>query len=240
MKILVDTHTHTVLSGHSYSTLLENVEYAAKIGLEGIVSSDHGPAIPGASPVFIINVLRAIPQEINGVRIYLGTEANIVDYAGSLDIPKGYLKKTEFVIASMHDVVIEPATKEDHLAGYIGALENPFVDVIGHSGTPAYDMNREEFVKAARRMNKLIEINNHSFRFRPGSESNCSEIIRLCIKYDVRITVSSDSHFCMSVGGFEHALASLEENNFPYELIVNRTRESMEQYLKERQIRLAK
>lgn len=240
MKILVDTHTHTVLSGHSYSTLLENVEYASKIGLEGIVSSDHGPAIPGASPEFIINVLRTVPKEISGVRIYRGVEADIIDYTGKIDISERYLKKTEFVIASLHDVVIQPGTKEEHLAGYIGALENPYVDVIGHSGTPAYDMDREEFVKAARRMNKLIEINNHSFRFRPGSECNCNEIIRYCIKYDVRITVSSDSHFCMGVGAFDHALEELHNNNFPQELIVNRTRESMEQYLKERQIRLAK
>jgi putative hydrolase len=240
MKILVDTHTHTVLSGHSFSTLLENAEYAGKIGLQGIVSTDHGPAIPGASPEFIINVLRTVPEEIGGVRIYRGVEANIINYAGGLDISTGYLKKTEFVIASLHDVVIEPGTREEHLAGYIGALENPYVDVIGHSGTPAYDMEREEFVKAVKRADKLIEINNHSFRFRPGSECNCSEIIRYCIKYDVRITVSSDSHFCMSIGGFDHALSELQKQNFPFELIVNRSRESMDEYLKERRNRLVK
>ncbi|MEI6101036.1 MAG: phosphatase, partial [Eubacteriales bacterium] len=238
--ILVDTHTHNLLSGHAYSTLLENMAYAAKIGLEGIVNSDHGPAILGASPEFCLSVLRTVPQEIDGVRLYRGIEANILDYTGKLDISRGFLKMTEFVIASLHDIVIAPASREEHLAGYMGAFANPYVDVIGHSGNPAFDLDREELVRSAGRANKLIEINNHSFRFRPGSEINCNEIIRLCIKYNVRITVSSDAHFAMGVGSFENVLAALEQNGFPEELIVNLNRKSMDCYLAERQTRLAK
>ena len=204
------------------------------------MNSDHGPAIPGASPDFCINVLRSIPPEIEGVRVYHGIEANIMDYTGKLDISRGLLKMTEFAIASMHDVVIKPAGRDEHLAAYTGALENPYVDVIGHSGNPAFDVDREALVRAVRNKNKLIEINNHSFRFRPGSEPNCSEIIRLCIQYDVRITVSSDAHFATEVGRFADALASLRENGFPEELIVNRNRKTMESYLAERGARIAK
>ena len=35
MKLEVDTHTHTVLSGHAHSTLMENAAAAAKMGLKG-------------------------------------------------------------------------------------------------------------------------------------------------------------------------------------------------------------
>ncbi len=35
MKILVDTHTHTIASDHAYSTILENAAAAARAGLEG-------------------------------------------------------------------------------------------------------------------------------------------------------------------------------------------------------------
>ena len=239
MKILVDTHTHTLLSGHAYSTLLENVKQASEIGLEGVVNTDHGPAIPAASPDFCLSVQRTIPEEIYGVRIYRGIEANVMDYEGAIDISPGFLKMTDFVIASMHDVVIRPGSREENLAGYKGALSNPYVDIIGHPGTPAYDTDREAFVKAVKHENKLVEVNNHSYMFRKGSADNCGEIIRMCKKYDVRVAVSSDAHFCMSVGRFEYALKLLDENDFPPELVVNRTRESLDEYLKERGKRLS-
>lgn len=240
MKVLVDTHTHNVLSGHAYSTLLENVLYAAKTGMEGIVNTDHGPLIPGASPDFCLSTLRTVPPEIEGVRVYRGIEANITDHTGKLDISRGFLKMTEFVIASMHDVVIPPTNREEHLAAYTGTLQNPYVDVIGHAGNPSFDIDREALVRAVRDAGRLIEINNHSFKFRPGSETNCCEIMRLCIQYDVRITVSSDAHFAYSVGQFESALAALHEIGFPEELVVNRSRKSMDEYLRERQTRTAK
>jgi putative hydrolase len=218
---------------------MENAKYASETGLEGLANTEHGPAILNAGPDFCLSVQRTIPEELFGVRVYHGVEANIMDYEGNIDIRKGYLKMTDFVIASMHDIVVEPASREEHLAGYEGVLENPYVDVIGHPGTPAFDMDREAFVKAVRRENKLVEVNNHSFRFRPGSAERCGEIVRLCSQYDVRVVVSSDAHFCMSVGGFENALRILEENAFPPELVVNRTRKTMDAYLKERQRRLS-
>ena len=48
MHIEVDTHTHTVLSGHAHSTIIENATAAARIGLKGIVMSDHGPMLQSA------------------------------------------------------------------------------------------------------------------------------------------------------------------------------------------------
>lgn len=239
MKILVDTHTHNVLSGHAYSTVMENARYASEIGLQGMVNTDHGPAIPSASPDFCLSVQRTIPEELFGVRIYRGAEANIVDFEGTIDIRRGYLKMTDFVIASLHDVVIDPGSPEQHLAAYEGVLKNPYVDMIGHPGTPAFEMDREAFVRAAARENKLIEVNNHSFKFRRGSAENCGEIVRLCKKYGVRMAVSSDAHFCMGVGGFENALKILDENGFPPALVVNRTRETMDAYLAERRERLS-
>lgn len=45
MKFVLDAHTHTIASGHAYSTLLENVNYAAEKGLELIGITDHAPAM---------------------------------------------------------------------------------------------------------------------------------------------------------------------------------------------------
>ena len=43
--IEVDTHTHTVLSGHAWSTLNENCIAASSRGLKGLCLTEHGPAM---------------------------------------------------------------------------------------------------------------------------------------------------------------------------------------------------
>ena len=45
MKIVVDTHTHTLASGHAYSTIQEMAIEAAKNNIEAFAVTDHGPAI---------------------------------------------------------------------------------------------------------------------------------------------------------------------------------------------------
>ena len=49
MKICFDMHTHTVASGHAFSTFKENVEEAAAKGLCAMGMSDHAPAMPGSA-----------------------------------------------------------------------------------------------------------------------------------------------------------------------------------------------
>ena len=41
MKLLFDLHTHTVASGHAFSTLKENIEEAAAKGLKAMGMSDR-------------------------------------------------------------------------------------------------------------------------------------------------------------------------------------------------------
>ena len=73
-KNLIDVHTHTVLSTHAYSTLLENAKYASQINLKYLGVSDHGPAIPGGQHIFAIYNMKVIPEYIEGVRILKGVE----------------------------------------------------------------------------------------------------------------------------------------------------------------------
>lgn len=222
LKIEVDTHTHTVLSGHAYGTLKENAQAAYDMGLKGFVCADHGPEIPGAAPAFTLPaVLDGLPDHIEGVRLVKGAEANILDATGSLDLPERFLAVTEFVIASLHTVSFPPADREANTAAVLGALANPWVDCIGHPGNPKYPIDYEAVVRRAQELGKPMEINNHSFKYRHGSEPNCREIIRLCRKYHVPIVVSSDAHSSYAVGDFERALAVLEDENVPQDLILN-------------------
>ncbi|MHB1315468.1 MAG: phosphatase [Christensenellales bacterium] len=238
MKFSVDTHTHTVNSGHAFSTLMENVRAAVDVGLEGICLTEHGPAMPGGPVWFYFGTFEIVPGEIDGVRIFMGVEANIVDYYGTLDVNEKYLGRLSYVLASLHDVCLNPATKEQHTAATLAALENKYVDVIAHPGNPAFDVDREAVVLAAKKHNKLIEINNHSFTYRKGCYANCVDFVRLCKKHSVRIAVASDAHICFEIGRFDKACEILKQESFPYELIVNRSLKSFEEFLEERSRRI--
>ena len=49
LKYCLDTHTHTVASGHAYSTIHEMVEFAKQKGLSLLAITDHAPTMPGST-----------------------------------------------------------------------------------------------------------------------------------------------------------------------------------------------
>ncbi len=238
MNMEVDTHTHTVLSGHAHSTLLENAAAAAKKGLKGFVMTDHGPKLPGACPEFNLATYPFLPSHIEGVRIYPGVESNIIDFSGTIDVRDKYLQFTDYVIAGLHEVVILPGTKQQNTQAVIGAFSNPYVDIISHPDNPAYELDYEAVVKAAASQNKLLEVNNHSFVYRKGGAANAAVYLPLCKKYGVRVAVSSDAHFAPNIGRHDLAIGIMAEHGFPEELIVNLTMQRFENYIAERKKRI--
>ncbi len=48
MNTLLDVHTHTVASGHAFSTLQEMAVAASEKGLKLRGITEHAPGIPGA------------------------------------------------------------------------------------------------------------------------------------------------------------------------------------------------
>ena len=239
MLDIVDLHTHTYASGHAFNTLYEMAKSASEKGLGLYGVSDHGPAMEGAANRFYFIAGNRVPDYLFGVRTLFGIEFNIIDYEGNVDIPAKLGHRLEFVIASMHDVVIDPGTVEQNTAAALNALKKPYIDVIGHPDRTWADMNSEEIVRGTAELGKIIEINNHSFSD-PTAVNNCRTIIQLCKKLDVRITLASDAHIAYNVGHFPKAIAMLEEENFPEELIVNRNMQTFEEYLSTRTYRAKK
>ncbi len=231
MKFEVDTHTHTVLSGHAQSTLLENAAAAAENGIKGIVLSDHGPSIQSAPPDFVISTYDSMPKSIYGVRIYYGTEANIMDYNGTIDIKEEYLKLLDFAIAGLHGFVIDTGSKKQNTDAVIGAISNKYVDMISHPDNPSYEIDYEAFVKETGKLGKIVEVNEHSIWYRKGSKENTLKYLELCRKHDVRIAVSSDAHISLNIGVCDTAAAVLKECAFPEELIVNLTKQRFDEYI---------
>lgn len=222
MKFLVDTHCHTISSGHAYSTILENAEAAAEKGLEIIAMTDHGPSMPGGPHIFHIGNQRVIPDYIKGVRVLKGVEANIMDYDGGLDLPESYLKRLEIVIASFHDVCIAPGSVEENTRALIAAMRNPYVDIIAHPGNPDYPIDIDKLIQCAKDTGKLIEINNSSFiGSRKGSADNCRRIAAKAVEKGVTLTAGSDSHICYDVGRFDKVEEIFSQVGVPEELVIN-------------------
>jgi putative hydrolase len=234
MRFVVDTHTHTIASGHAYSTIQEMAKGAADKGIEMMAVTEHGPELPGAPGFLYFHNLKILPPTIHGVRIIKGVEANIMDFDGSIDLPERFLSKLDFCMAGYHEPCLKPGKVHDHTKGMIKALSNPLIDAVSHPGNPKYQVDIEEVVLAAKEHGKLIEINNHSFAVRTGSEENCRLFAILCKKHGVRIVTGSDAHFSDSVGEFGKVYRLLEEVDFPLELILNTSVQKVDAYIKER------
>jgi len=238
MNIEVDTHTHTILSGHAHSTVMENAHAAAKLGLKGFVITEHGAMFPCAPPEININTYRYLPRHMEGVKVYHGIEADIVDYDGQIDIREKYLFQLEFAIAGLHLVVLGSGGLKKDTDAVVAALANKHIDMISHPDHPAYQLDYEVIAKEAGRMGKLLEINDQSLGYREGTLGNAHELVKWCKHFGTRVAVSSDAHSAYGMGRFDTALAVLAENNFPEELVVNATQPRFEEYLEERTRRI--
>lgn len=234
----VDTHTHTVVSGHAWSTLTENVNAAKQRGLKGLCVTEHGPDMPQGAPGYVPLSQTMLPVEYDGVKIFKGIEADINNFNGSIDINDKYLPYCEFVIASIHQPVLSGGTTEQNTAAYINALRNPYIDILGHPENPRVPCDLEAIIRVAAENNKLLEMNNNSLSaVRPGSLPYIIRYIELCKKMQARICVASDAHFHTMVGNVSPMMKLLDEHGYPPQLIVNLTIEGFEAYLSERKRR---
>ena len=235
MKIVLDTHAHTLASGHAYNTIREMAKAAADKGLEAIALTDHAPDMPGSCHLFYFQNLRVVPRNQCGVKLFLGTEANILDENGSVDLPDSVLAEMDLVIASIHPPCSKGAkTKKDITNAYLAAMENPHIDIIGHPDDGRFMVDYEAIVKKAKETHTLLELNNSSLRpggFRVNTRENDLEMLRLCKKYEVPISIGSDAHVDVDLAGFDLAMEVLKECEFPEELVVNTSLERLEKIL---------
>lgn len=233
MKIYMDLHTHTIASGHGYSTLKENIEAAQEAGLAYLGLSEHAPAMPGGPHPFFFSNYKCIPREYGNLHLLCGAEANIMDYGGRLDMEQGLLEKMDYVIASMHVACVRPGSREENTRASIRAMQNPCVKILGHPDDSRFPLDYEELVKAAKREGVALELNNSSLNprnSRQNGKDNIKTMLKACKQYDVPILMGTDSHICYTIGRFEEALAVLEETDFPEELVLNANPDNIRQF----------
>lgn len=231
---VLDLHTHTLVSGHAYCTLREMARAAADKGLALLGITEHAPALPGTCGKLYFHNLKVVPRELYGVRLLLGTEVNIMDYEGRLDLSNGLLRRQDIVIASMHTPCIAPGTREENTGAFLGAIKNPCVNIIGHPDDSRYPVDYLALVQAAKEYGKVLELNAHSLDpscNREGAWENDLCMLKHCMKYEVPVVMSSDAHFDTYIGEFSRPEKLLEELDFPQELVLNRSVEALSGYV---------
>ncbi|WP_304226673.1 phosphatase [Gracilinema caldarium] len=234
MNILVDSHTHSVASGHAFSTVDDLARGARDRGLEAFVLTDHGPGMPGTTHPYHFGNLRVLPPSIMGVRFFGGIEANVMNPAGDIDLEPYILARLDFVMAGFHEICFEDHGREENTEALVAALRGPWVDAISHPGNPAFPIDLERVVAAAKENGKALEINDSSFRIRKGSHQNCLEIARLCVAMSCSMVCGSDAHYWEDVGRFDEVKALLDAVKAPEELVLNSSLERFQAYVEKR------
>ena len=225
MKPLIDVHTHSIASGHAYSTLVEMVSEAQDRGLKIFGITEHTPALPGACHSIYFRNLHVVPRQWGDMRLLLGAELNIINSKGDIDLEDEFFPMLDIRIAGIHKLCWENGTAEENTEGMIRVIQNPWINVISHPGDGTAELNFEPIVIAAKEHNTLLEINNSSLNPVRGKTHkaipNNIEILNLCKKYEVPVILGSDAHITFDIANYDNILPLLNETEFPEELIIN-------------------
>ena len=236
MFIEIDTHTHTLASGHAYCTMNEMAQEAAARGLKGLAITEHAPDMPGGPYIYHFQNLKVVPRKRKGIELLLGVELNIRNEQGEVDLSVKELKEMDIAIASMHAPCYKGAMdKESITRAYIHAMENPYVDIIGHPDDGRFPVDFETMVRGAKQTGTLLEVNNSSLRpegFRLHSMENCRDMLEECKKQGAMVVLGTDSHVDVDIAEYPYAFQILKEVDFPEELVANTSLDKLKSSLK--------
>jgi putative hydrolase len=230
MKIIADLHTHTLASGHGIDTARTLCEFAVHRGLKGIAITDHGPGFKGGpDPVYFMALKRMTRGIDLPLRVFYGVEDDIRNRKGDLFLPEHVLKEMEIVLTGIHPFTWigdqKPSVRTDAL---INTLGRGLVQVLAHPVGHYRELEIEPVIDAAAAARVALELN--------GAKLEQLELIirylEMCAKNDIFMMVNSDAHVGEEVGDFDTALRLLMEVGYPKHLVVNRSREAIESFLK--------
>lgn len=236
ITIIADLHTHTVASGHAYSTIRENALYASQKGLEMIGLTDHGPAIGGGPHPFHFANLKALPEHLYGVRLLKGAEVNLISPEGEVDLPKEILEQLEVVIGSWHShQKFESFGVEENTRIIINLIKNPLIQILGHPDNPLFPVDYDKIAAAAKDRGVAMEINNASLngiaRGGEANKDNCRKLAEAIKRQGAKVVVSSDAHIFTRVGEVGEALVLAESVGLTADDIINTSEEKVKKFL---------
>ncbi|AKM78107.1 MAG: PHP domain protein [Candidatus Wolfebacteria bacterium GW2011_GWE1_48_7] len=184
------------------NTIEEYVDAAMQMGLEYIVITDHTKRLTvanGLDEQRLLEQMKAIDavnaklkKEGKRFAVLKGSEVDILK-DGSLDIADEVLRQLDVVGASVHSYF--NLSRELQTKRIIAAMENPNVDIIFHptgrviNRRPAYDVDMDAIIDAAKRTKTILEINAF-----PDRLDLKEEYVRKCVQKGVLLSIDTDAH----------------------------------------------
>jgi len=214
MAVKFDFHIHTRYSDGACNHL-EVAEAAQAKNLEAIAYTDHGPQLSVGVPQDKLNQMLqdiGLARSDSDFPIFASIEANIINGNGDLDVAAGFIKRLDFLAASIHVIEgpISMDTPHEYLARARKAIERNKIDVFSH---PFYfnadlliGLNRreiEDFIDLAASRGVAMEVNA---KYKAPGEN----FLKLCLKKGVKLSIGSDAHRRSEVGRIEWALSMLD------------------------------
>ncbi len=236
MKSVVDLHTHSIVSGHAYSTLSEMIDAAQKKGLKLFGVTEHGPNMPGSCHSIYYRNLRVIPRQYGEMRLMMGSEMNIIDFDGNVDLPSSIIKDLDLRIAGLHGRAFTNGTVMENTDAIINTMKRPDIDIISHPVDGTAELDIKAIVQCSVETKTILELNNSSLnpaRDLPFAKQNFTELLGYCKEMNVPVILGSDAHITYDIANHKYAYGLVQEVGFPDELILNGDDVKFLKYLEE-------
>jgi len=207
-----DLHTHTDLTD-GLATIEDMLAVARELGYSYYAVTDHAPDLAmhrmtDAKMLAQRERIAALGDEGSGMTILHGAELNIAP-DGGVDWDERFLSGFDITVASVHSHFRQ--SEEDMTRRIITAMENPYVNIIGHPtgrligkrDPIAFDV--EAVFKAAARTGTAMEVNAH-----PDRLDLRDEHILWARRYGVRFAIDTDAHSTINLANMKFGIATAQ------------------------------
>lgn len=231
----IDLHTHSIASGHALNTVYEMATVAKKKGIQVLGITDHASSMEGAPHQGYFWISDKLTK-LDGVEIFLGSEVNIIDKEGKVDLEDSILKKQRVVIAGLHDKTPYRSTSEvDHTTAIVNAMKNKYVRIISHPFRAGFRVNIKRLVNAAGLTKTLLELNNQVFENESSNEEFLEayrELIQLSRKLGLPVIIGSDAHTAGQIGEDKYVMKAKSFMGLTDNMVINSRKEDLKKFLK--------
>jgi DNA polymerase (family X) len=196
-----DLHTHTTWSADGKNTLEEMVAAAAARGYDYYAITDHSHYLRDGRLAAQLEEIKRVRKKFPKLHVLAGVEANIRGN-GEVDVPAEELARLDWVVASVHQA---PHTRPTERV--LEAMENPYVDCIGHltgrriGKRGPRDVDVERVIEKALETGCVLELNGQPDRL------DLRDVhARAAKEAGLKLVVSSDAHRISAQGYVELAI----------------------------------
>ena len=190
--------------------------------------TDHGPTLKTPRAHFSV-MLRRVPPVIDGIRVFKGIEASVLNADGDLDLPVFEGFPYEIILAGLHKhgLYEDPQGRDENTRALVNTMKkNPGVKVITHPFFETFPVDMDAVTDAAIETNTALEVNNSYLLNDKANTRSLAVMLELARDKGTPLSVNSDGHVFNEMGDFDLAEKFMEPYGPGSLNIVNRTLES--------------